>query len=403
MCLMTAIPLKSFLQSAEVSARAEKVLKQLWRIGIKRLIIGRSTMVTEKSANEKESKGKYYDYLTSFHKISRALGSTLKSAELFDILLKSITETMKAKASSLMLIDEKSNELKHIHSHGLSENYLSKGPIDLDRSILDRVECRASLISDAATDERVQYKEEAKREGIASILVVPIVVNGKVIGCIQLYTSTPCDFSEDETNFVFSLAEMGGLALENARLYEQRKENNRVFWELAKSINSSLKLNEVLEAMVKNITRTLDLKGCVIRLLDEKRRVLELMASFGLSEKYIKKGTVDLDKSSIEPMEGKVAYVADASTDSRMQYPEEAKQEGIASILSVPMKVKDKVVGVMRIYTHKQREFGDDEMPFILALADLGGLAVENAVMFQKIKDDYDDLRDNLWSYRSWF
>jgi GAF domain-containing protein len=359
--------------------------------------------MVKKSAGEEESKGKYYDYLISFHEISRALGSTLKSADLFEILLKSVTETMKVKASSLLLIDEKSNELRHTHSFGVSENYLSKGPLDLDKSILDRVEHKPSLISDATTDERVQYKEAAKQEGIASILVVPIVVSGKAIGCIQLYTATPCDFTEDETNFVFSLAEMGGLALENARLYERRKENNKVFWELAKSINSSLKLNDVLEAMVKNITRTLDLKGCVIRLLDEKRRVLELMASYGLSEKYIKKGTVDLDKSSIEPMEGKIAYVADASKDSRLQYPEEAKQEGIASILSVPMKVKDKVVGVMRLYTHKIREFGDDEMPFVLALADLGGLAVENAVMYQKTKDDYNDLRDNLWSYRAWF
>jgi len=249
----------------------------------------------------------------------------------------------------------------------------------------------------------VHYKDAAAQEGIASILFVPIKAREKVIGALQLYTATPCTFSEDEINFASSVAELGGLALENARLYEQRKENNRLFWELAKSMNSSLKLNEVLENMVKSITRAMDLKGCVIRLIDEKRKVLELMASFGLSERYLKKGTIDIDKSSIEPLEGKAAYVADAGTDSRLQYPQEARDEGIASILSVPMKVKDKIVGVMRLYTHRCREFDSDEMTFIQTLADLGGIAVENAVMFGKIEGNYEELRDNLWSYRSWF
>ncbi|MGV8121027.1 MAG: GAF domain-containing protein [Candidatus Xenobiia bacterium LiM19] len=350
---------------------------------------------------ERNDEGK--NYLESFHKIAKALGSTLKSEELFTILLRNVAETMGIKASSLMLIDEKSSELRHIHSHGLSEEYLSKGPIDLDKSILDREKGKVTLIKDASNDERIQYRDAMSREGIHSVLVVPILVKEKVVGALQLYTESAKEFSSDEIGFVSSLAEMGGLALENAKLYEQRKNNNRLFWELAKAMNSSLKLNEVLETVVKRITGALDLKGCVIRLLDDKRRVLELMASYGLSEKYLKKGTIDLDKSFIEPLEGKVAYVADVASDTRLQYPKEAHAEGIVSILSVPMKVKDKVVGVMRLYTNRRREFDEDEMTFIYALADLGGISIENAVMFGKTKDEYDQLRDNLWSYRSWF
>ncbi len=342
-------------------------------------------------------------YLESFHKVAKALGSTLKSEEIFNILLRNVADTMGIKASTLMLVDVKSSELRHIHSHGLSEEYLSKGPIDLDKSILDREKGKVTLIKDAAHDERIQYRDAMDKEGIHTVLVVPIVVKEKVIGALQLYTEVARDFSDDEIGFVSSLAEMGGLALENAKLYEQRKNNNRLFWELAKAMNSSLKLNEVLETVVKRITGALDLKGCVIRLLDDRRRVLELMASYGLSEKYLKKGTVDLDKSFIEPLEGKAAYVADVAADTRLQYPREAQEEGIVSILSVPMKVKDKIVGVMRLYTNRRREFDEDETTFIYAIADLGGISIENAVMFGKIKDEYDQLRDNLWSYRSWF
>lgn len=350
-----------------------------------------------------EEKGIYFNYLNSYQKISKALNSSLKSEEIFKILLTNVIETMQVKACTLMLIDEKSNELRHKHSCGLSEKYLSKGPIILDYIILDREKGTPILIKDATTDERVQYRDNAKEEGIFSILAVPVTVKGRIAGALQLYTGTARDFTDSEINFIISIAEMGGIALENARLYEQRKENNKMFWELAKSINSSLKLNEVLETMVKRITQLMDLKGCVIRLLDEKKRVLELMASYGLSEKYLKKGTIDLDKSFIEPMEGKTAYVFDAATDKRLQYPQEATEEGIASILSVPMKVREKIVGVMRLYTRVPRDFPEDDTLFINALADMGGIAIENAVMFEKVKDEYSDLRDNLWSYRSWF
>lgn len=350
-----------------------------------------------------EEKGIYFNYLNSYQKVSNALNSSLKTEEIFNILLTNVIETMQVKASTLMLIDEKSNELRHKHSCGLSEKYLSKGPIILDYIIIDREKGTPVQIKDATSDGKVQYKEMAKEEGICSILAVPVTVKGKIIGAIQIYTGTPRDFSESEINFIISIAEMGGIALENARLYEQRKENNRMFWELAKAINSSLKLNEVLENMVKRITHVMDLKGCVIRLLDPQKKVLELMASFGLSEKYLKKGTIDLDKSFIEPMEGKTAYVFDAATDKRLQYPKEAMEEGIASILSVPMKVREKIVGVIRLYTRVPREFNEDDTIFINALADMGGIAIENAFMFEKVKEDYSDLRDNLWSYRSWF
>ncbi len=127
------------------------------------------------------------------------------------------------------------------------------------------------------------------------------------------------------------------------------------------------------------------------------------MASYGLSEKYLQKGKVDLARSSIEPMNGNPAYVRDAGSDERMQYPQEAREEGIASILSVPMNVKGKVVGVLRLYTYRPREFDRDEMTFISTLADLCGIAIANSVMYQKVRDDFEELRDNLWSYRSWF
>ena len=78
--------------------------------------------------------------------------------------------------------------------------------------------------------------------------------------------------------------------------------------------------------------------------------------------------------------------------DSRVQYPEEAKKEGIASVLSVPITVKSQIIGVLRIYTSEQRNFSDDEYELISGLADMGGIAIDNARMYDRLKAEHENL-----------
>lgn len=100
-----------------------------------------------------------------------------------------------------------------------------------------------------------------------------------------------------------------------------------------------------------------NVKGCAIFLWDKQRNILEIRATHGLSESYLKKGPIDADKSIAETLEGKSVLVYDIQKDTRVQYPDEAEKEGIASILSVPISVKDQIIGVLRIYTSEQRIF----------------------------------------------
>ncbi len=77
----------------------------------------------------------------------------------------------------------------------------------------------------AAKDPRAQYQKEAEEEGIYSIVSVPFSVKGRIIGVLRLYTSQPRNFSQEEIGFFEALAEMGALAIENARMYEQLRKD----------------------------------------------------------------------------------------------------------------------------------------------------------------------------------
>ena len=169
------------------------------------------------------------------------------------------------------------------------------------------------------------------------------------------------------------------------------------FREVVKAVNSTLDRQEVLDLLVKNVTQVMDLKGSAIRLLDSRKRTLELVASHGLSEKYLNKGPVDADKSISDAMEGKTISVYNVIEDSRAQYPKEAEEEGIASIISVPMRIKGRVIGVMRLYTPQPREFSEEEINSAEVLAETGAIAIENAKMYQRITKDYEAIMRDLY------
>jgi len=206
----------------------------------------------------------------------------------------------------------------------------------------------------------------------------------------------------DEVDFACALGEFGGQALINARLYETKVKELEFFkalQQVSKAINSTLELQKVLDLLVMTATTTLDIKAAAVRLLDEKHRKMELVASYGLSNAYIDKGPVEADRSIAEALAGTPVCIFEVCTDPRAQYPEAAVKEGIASILSVPISLKGKVIGVLRFYTDTPREFTDDEISFATILAEQAALAMENARMFQKLKGEYEAVTSDLFRF----
>jgi GAF domain-containing protein len=256
---------------------------------------------------------------------------------------------------------------------------------------------------DATSDPRLEYHEAKKAEGIASLLVVPVRVKGKLIGVLSLFTSKPRDFSKDEIEFLTALAEQGGMAIEHARLFEKVMENTRLFHDLAANINATLDIKKIMHILSADVAEALEVKAASVRLLDEKREKLELVASYGLSEKYLDKGPISAEKSISEALKGKPVVVKKAVSDKGVQYRKEKEEEGIVSILCVPIKSKDAIIGVLRLYSGVERDFTEDEIMLVAALALQGGLAIQNASMYLMLQQDMKDLKEDMWSHRSWF
>lgn len=165
-------------------------------------------------------------------------------------------------------------------------------------------------------------------------------------------------------------------------------------------LTSTLEFKEVLHHIVRLTSEAMRVKGCALRLLNEKTRKFELSAAWGLSQVYLAKGSIDANHSIVACMEGEIVQIQDVTTDLRIQYPEAAKSEGIVSMLSVPMVLKNRVVGVLRLYTSELRNFKSEELEYIQTLADLGTLALEHARLYSGLKADHSSLVED---FHHWF
>jgi len=166
----------------------------------------------------------------------------------------------------------------------------------------------------------------------------------------------------------------------------------RTLYEVAKCINSSLEPATVLRSIVEEVAKALGAKACSIRLLDRRGQTLLASTSYGLSKGYLRKGTVEVAKSRIdqETLAGNIVQIKDAGNDPRFQYPEAAKEEGIVSVMALPLTVDGRSIGVMRLYCDSVREFDRSESDFATAIANLSAIAIENARLHAALKTDYE-------------
>jgi GAF domain-containing protein len=167
----------------------------------------------------------------------------------------------------------------------------------------------------------------------------------------------------------------------------------------ALTITSSLELEQVLQSVVASTAEAMQVKACVLRLLNPNTSQLQLSASYGLSRNYLAKGPIKVEQSPIdsEALRGTPVIIPDVSVDSRFQYQEAAKSEGIVSVLCVPLMVHDRAIGVMRVYTDEPCIFHEDDIQFLTVLANLSALAIENARLYDDLKQSYDGVMDALW------
>jgi GAF domain-containing protein len=328
--------------------------------------------------------------------VTKTITASLDTKEVFDLMVAKIPEVLQVDAATIRLLDPSGKKLVLEAASGLSDTYLSRGPIDAEKSVLEALAGNPIAIADAANDARIQYPEAARQEGIHSILVAPIPIRGKVSGILRLLSRTHREFDALEIELAAALAEQCGIAIENARIYAQQQRQLSYFkalCEISRIVNDTRRLDSILDLIVTRLPAVMNLKACTIRLIESATGKLELKAAYGLSQTYLQRGPLDDELATYFILKGDPVVIPDATTDIHTLYHKEAAQEGVGSILAVPISIQGEPLGVLRLLTAEVHRFTTADINFAMTVAEQSGVAIQNAIEYQQLNEMLKDCK----------
>ncbi len=160
------------------------------------------------------------DKLEAITQISELMTSDMYFEDILRLIVTITAQVMKSNICSLMLLDEKKKMLEVKATQSVSEAYNRKPPLRLGEGIAGRaaLEKKPIIVRDVKKDPRYVNKEIAEKENLSSLISLPLVVRGKAIGVLNLYTSEPRDFSSEEIRTLTAIANQAAVVIENQRL-----------------------------------------------------------------------------------------------------------------------------------------------------------------------------------------
>jgi signal transduction histidine kinase len=167
----------------------------------------------------------------------------------------------------------------------------------------------------------------------------------------------------------------------------------RTFRDISTSVHSSISVQEVLELVVRKTSEAINAKGALLRILNLETHQLELFAAYGLSDKYLAKGHVSSEKTITDLCRlNKVIIIEDFLKDPRVQYPQEAWEEGIRMMLDLPLTIGDHIVGIIRIFFAENRKLSEEELNFVVSIAEQSALAIDKTRLIEAQQSQYNQL-----------
>jgi signal transduction histidine kinase len=338
-----------------------------------------------------------YERLNLLYQVSQVIHSTLDPQEALQLILKEAVRIMRASSGSTVLINPTDGFLEIHASQGLSAT-AAKLKLRVGEGLTGWVARtgKPARVGDVTRDPRyVMLRPEVRSE-----LAVPLEVNGQLRGVLNVDSDRPEAFSAEDQELLEALAAQAARVIHNTWLYEQLRLKARLFESLAsvsQAINSTLNLDDALKVITREACVLMQARLCSLMLLDDTREWLDLRASFGAGEAYLRKPRLSVEDSllGVVVRRKKPLQIANVQTSARYQQVEVAQRESLVALLSVPLLFNGQAIGTLSVYTGQPYNFSNEEIRILSALAELSAIAIEKARLYERLVDVEEQMRQN--------
>jgi GAF domain-containing protein len=344
--------------------------------------------------------------LAALREIGRAINTAWELEATLDLITQRTAAVMGMDSCSIYLLDDDGERLMLKATTGLAAEAVGQARLRLGEGLTGWAAQQGQpvAVADAAHDPRFKFLPETEETRFQSLLAVPLVNQDRIIGAMNVQTRAHYQFSDDEVELLGLIADLAAGALEKAVLYEgmQRQiAELSALAEVSETITSPRYLDEMLEIVVEMASQAMKAKLCSLMLLDEATGELVLRATQHLSSAYREKPSLKVGEGivGLVAQTGQPLTVLDVSADERYRHPDVARQVGLCSLLSVPLMVRDRVIGVFNSYTAEPHRFAGEEIALFSTLANQTALAIENARLVTNaavVREMHHRVKNNL-------
>ena len=338
-----------------------------------------------------------YARLTLLYQVSQTIHSTLDPEAALQLIVSEAVKAMRASSGSVALVNPNSNLLEIQASIGLPPG-TSELKLRVGEGITGTVARTGKplRVGDTRNDPRyVKLQTDARSE-----LAVPLEVNGEVRGVLNVDSNRADAFTEEDQELLQELARLAAGVIRNTWLYEQLRQKARLFEALttvSRTISSVINLDDALNAITRKACELMGARMGSLMLLDDTLQWLDLRASHGAGDFYRNKPRLSVAESFVGVVvrRKKPLQLENITTSGQYHQAEAARQEGLVSLLSVPLLFNDRAIGALNVYTAHAYNFSNEEIRILSMFAELSAIAIEKARLYERVVDVEEHLRQN--------
>jgi hypothetical protein len=330
-------------------------------------------------------------------RVSRVIHSTLEPREALQRILGEAVRMARASSGSISLLNPTTGFLEIEASESL--------PVEA-RAVRLRIgegitgwvarTGKVARVGNVAADRRyIRVKG-----GVESEMALPLLVGGEVRGVLNVDSDRREAFGAAEQELMEELAVLAAQAIQNSWVYEASRQRARLLESLVRvsqRINSTVSLDEALQAITQESRALIGAKMCSLMMLDETGEWLDLRASHGAGPRYRSKPRLAVSDSflGIVIRRRKPVQVENVQESGRYQNVAVAREERLVSLLAVPLIFEKRALGALTVYTGEPHLFADEEVRTLAAYAELSALALEKARLYDRLVASEEELRQS--------
>ncbi|MCI0548681.1 MAG: GAF domain-containing protein, partial [Candidatus Rokubacteria bacterium] len=331
--------------------------------------------------------------LAALNRTSQLITGHLDLGEVLDAISRSVTALIGSTGCGIGLLTPDRAAVQHVAAHGFTTPEWQRLSMAVSEGIIGRVAESgiAVRVDDVRAEPRSAQPDVDEKEGIRSMLSVPLRVGGETIGVISAFARVPGFFAPRHQALLESFADQAGIAIQNARLFEEslrRTRQTQALLEAGRAVSQSLEVGETIRVILHQAREVLGVTSCGLMTLDESSGELVQVASLDLDAERV--GQIRLQVG--EGVTGQAVALRrpvqsdDLAQDPRVRYSHLPREAGLRSMLAAPLLVGDRAIGALTVLRSDAHHFTPDEESLVSAFADQAAIALEHARLFSSVR-----------------